>query len=294
MQGGRLDSLPVGSYTIVCYNEHGCSSEPLVVEIAAECAEVQIDSIGDICADDRVFYIPLTVSAGKVAAYSLRFGDREKSVGFADTDTAVMDNDAVRIPLPDSVRPDRYTVEVTLLDNACGGQVYTVPFTVLYSSEIIKQKWNNVLALLNSTYNGGYEFSAFRWYRNGVLISGADGSYLYLGDGVAFKSGDEYRAELTRSDDGVTLLTCPLLPEERSDTFPYPVATSVMPGSRVMVNQIDDDAVDARLWYVDGTYCGSQPLSSAFPYFVAPQVSGVYILRIEESGRYEVYKILVL
>lgn len=292
--GGRLDSLPVGSYTIVCYNGHGCSSEPRVVEITAECAEVVIDSMGDICADDGVFYIPLTVTAGKVAAYSLRFGDREKSAGFVDVDSAVMENNAVKVTLPDSVRPDRYAVDIALWDYTCGWQVHDVPFAVLYPSGIIRQKWNNVLALLNSTYNGGYEFSSFRWYRNGVMIGGADGSYLYLGDGVAFAVGDEYRAELTRSDDGVTLMTCPLYPEARNDTFPYPVATSVPAGSKVKVNEVDSDDVEAVLWSVGGTCCSSQRLSSSSPYFVAPQTGGVYILRIGVSGRYKLYKVLVI
>ncbi|MBO8439683.1 MAG: hypothetical protein IAC51_03435 [bacterium] len=288
---GRLDSLPVGEYTIVCYNELECESAPQTVEITTECAEVEFDSIGKVCGDDEAFYVPVEVTAGKVSHYNLRWGEKATAAGFAEVDSVTAENGYLKVMLPDSVRPDRYEAEVEVVDRTCGGKSVTLPFEVLYPSSVIRQKWNNVMALTNAEYNGGYEFTDFQWYRNGEAVNGENGSYLYLGEGEAFEAGDVYSAEVTRSDDGVRLMTCGIVAEARTDTFPYPQSTAAGVMSRVRVENVRGE-VTVRLWDVSGVYCGEQLVEEGDPYFTTPARQGVYVLRIGEGETARVYKIV--
>ena len=287
-----LDSLPVGSYTIVCYDSLGCQSEPLTVEITAECLEAEIGSVGDICADDSVFYLPVEVSSGELFSYGLRFGDKAKAAGFADADGIKTNTHYIKVLIPDSVTPDEYELSVILEDGSCGNDTVVVPFSVLYPSDIMKQKWNNVIALKNEEYNGGYAFSSYRWYRNGTLMDGETGSYIYLGEGVAFDEDDEFRVELTRSSDGVSLMSCSLVVEPHEDIQAYPSQTVVDVTSRVPVANVGS-GISVRLWSVGGIYYGEQEVSPSNPYFIAPDVPGVYILKIESGGESALYRIIV-
>ena len=41
-------------------------------------------------------------------------------------------------------------------------------------------KFGNLLSVLNSDVNGGYEFDEYRWYRDGVLIPDENKAFYYL------------------------------------------------------------------------------------------------------------------
>ncbi len=287
-----LDSLPEGRYVVVCYNDLGCESEALEVEIVEVCADVEVGKPGEICADDGTFYLPVTVTDGKVSHCNLRFGDMAVAACFTDADSVKVENGFIKVVMPDSVRPDNYEMDVEVVDYTCGGHTWTVPFTVLYPVFVMKQKWNNVIALKNADYNGGYDFTAYRWYLNGDVMADETGSYIYLGEGEEFNPTDEYRAELTRADDGVTLMTCPFHAEWHEDMFPYPQQTVVGAMQRVEVINVTR-STSACLWTVGGVYLGCRELDSATPYFITPRMSGVYILLLDDGEDRRAFKILV-
>lgn len=113
-------------------------------------------------------------------------------------------------------RPDTYKMNL-IVTNLCN-QEDTIPleYTILYPSHVIYQRWNDVLAIYNEHYNGGYPVSAVRWYRNGVQETalGEHGSYIRRTDLVS--DIVPYWAEITRSDDGKTFCTCRFTPAEQS------------------------------------------------------------------------------
>ena len=41
----------------------------------------------------------------------------------------------------------------------------------------IEQKFDNMITLLDSEHNGGYEFSGYQWYKNGEPIEGENNTY---------------------------------------------------------------------------------------------------------------------
>jgi len=75
--------------------------------------------------------------------------------------------------------------------------------------DIITQRWNDVLGVKNDTYNGGYLFVSYQWYRNNIALPGETRSYLYVPDQL--KTTDTYHAEMIR-DDGTKWWTCPYIP----------------------------------------------------------------------------------
>ena len=289
---GNIDSLDAGVYTIVVYNAYGCASEPMDVEVSAECLDLTVGDAGEICADDSAFYLPFEVASGEVTFYSVDFDDAANNAGFNDSVHMQPLDGYICVDLPEKVRPGHYVMMIEFEDLTCEPKAFEIPFDVLYSKDIMKQKWNNVVAVLNSKYNGGYEFSDFAWYRNGEKMEGEDGSYIYLGERVSFDNVEEIRVELTRTDDGIRLMSCPLMTKTRADVFPYPMCTTMGVKERVPIKDITS-GVWVRLWSVGGVYFGEQYVNEDMPFFVAPDCTGVFILLIEDGTYNSRFKIVV-
>lgn len=113
----------------------------------------------------------------------------------------------------ENFKPGLYKVVLIVTDANCGdaqGQLNTLTFVrtiaVDYPKDIIVHKlFNNVLAVLNAANNGGYQFVAFQWYRNGEPIPGAT-SAVYHSD-EPLNNGDQYHVEVTDIN-GTTLPSC--------------------------------------------------------------------------------------
>jgi hypothetical protein len=267
------------------------------VEIVAECAEVEFGYAGDICgSEDIEFRIPVQILSGKASHFNLRFDDSAKAEGFSDVDSLLIEDDVLTVTLPDSVRPDHYTVGIEIEDKACGLRTVNYDFTVLYPSSVIRQKWNNVLALANERYNGGYIFSSYRWYKDEVPIPNATASYLYVGEGLVLDTAAEYRAEIMRADDGVTLMTCPFIVEERGDVQDFPVeltATLMSVKTKVGV-QNAPDMFTVEIYDVNGRFYGKETVESGNPYFDAPALPGIYVVMVVTNSCRQPFKIIVM
>lgn len=159
------------------------------------------------------------------------YGDITQAI---KVDGIAMDS-VINIPMPlDSVfyditgewvyaypRPDDYSMTLTVI-NSCGQEeTREVPFTVLYPSNIIYQRWNDILAVKNEHFNGGNPIATVRWFRNKqeVIGRGEHHSYIHSGDFSSDKneklnSNDSFYAELTRSTDGKTFCTCRFRPTD--------------------------------------------------------------------------------
>ena len=99
------------------------------------------------------------------------------------------------------------TLRVTDAETACNQVIpFTFDVTALFPKTVFQQKWNDVLAVLNAKYNGGYTFTAYQWLKNGQPIEGATGSWYQVPEGL--DAADEYSVLLTTAD-GLTLPSCP-------------------------------------------------------------------------------------
>jgi hypothetical protein len=145
----------------------------------------------------------------------------------------------------------------------------------------MEQKWNDVIALKNNRYNGGYKFSTYQWYLNDTPIPNETQSFIYVKDGGTLAMGQKYKALLTRADDGMSFFTCPLIPEPRYDITQYPTIV----GASSHFNIRAKGATKVKIYAVTGILVSEQLLANnADNIIVAPSASGVYILLFEANG----------
>ena len=189
-------------------------------------------TVPEICADEDSLFILTGYTYNEPSTYTVTFDAKAVAQGFKTSYTGNMRQLSagaalIAIPVPagnkedqrDYVRPDVYHIDVTLYDDcdnmlAFNGQ----QVTVYYPSDLIFQRWNDVLSLSNEDYNGHYQFSSVRWFHEGTpLVSrGENDAYICVApDSLVF--GDAYWVELTRADDGVTMTTCPFYPVRMND-----------------------------------------------------------------------------
>jgi hypothetical protein len=153
------------------------------------------------CKDEEYISIPYVLNSGRLDEFKLYFEDVElECEGYS------VESDALLVEFPTDLTPNSYRAMLKFGERSCGKEFENVTLNVLYPREVIVQRWGDVLAVTNEDYNGGYEFVAFQWYKNGVAIDSATSSILYVPEGLDLSA--EYSVMLTREDDNVTLMTC--------------------------------------------------------------------------------------
>ena len=231
-----------GFFTDTLRNERGCDSiiYTLTLDTFHCCAPLMADiHIDDICADATTLPVMLNLTGGEINEYTVHFTNPAlNTMPLRDTtiriETVYAGNEPIQLDIPIPKDPsdrtryprpdDSYTLDLTVRDVCGHSQMWTgMPFTIFYPSWITDQHWNDVIALLNDRYNGGYTFSHVEWLRNGEVMPGQDGLYIYLPHELWTNNMHQhedfyYQARLTREDDGKAILTCPMWPEWRDST----------------------------------------------------------------------------
>ena len=255
---------------------HGCDSTVTLTLKVAAALKIEILPIADICANDRSFEILYNVIAGKALYSSVLFDNKAQTEGFVNNESTPVANQSIIIVVPENVQPDNYSVTVKFFDEELQEE-YTIPFTVLCPNSIIIQKWNDVLALLNSDYNGGFKFSSYQWYKNGQPIEGATKSY-YVADGNLDMNAT-YSVRLVRIDNEVELFSCPFTPTLHNEINIYP--TILQKSSNIVVET--ENSCQANLMSLTGIKIKQQLLESGINNIIAPDCSGSYLLVISDE-----------
>ena len=280
--GDRMFEEP-GDYTITGTTVHGCDST-VVLHLATNQVNILAIEADEQCADDDMleFKVDFTGVAHEVR---INFtGERAHAQGWRDT-TVAMNPDGI-VQLPYHGKAGHYTATVELLFR---GQIVAssdLNLTLLYPSSVLEQGWNDAVLVLTHDYNGGYDFVAFQWYENGILLLGETHSYIYR----PLIMGGEYSAMLTEQD-GTRLMTCPLIAVPHTDITLYPTVAAPAQRIRCYTNEdaelILSDAVGHRMMVMDVPAGGKE--------FNAPLTEGLYMVhvRILPSGAPRIYKLLV-
>lgn len=233
-----------------------------------------------LCADSTTLLLQMYYEHGGLKSYSLLFDDAAHKAGFEDVLQAASSGETqIPIQLPTTyildstyTRPGTYSVTV-VEENVCNQTIeHTLSFTILYPSSIIFRRWDDILAIKNSRYNGNYQFSRVRWYKNGeeVKSSGEHGAYYYEQGKFQYESQDEYYAALTRSDDGQTVCSCRYIPKRESTETPQ---GDQYDRPEVVYDSNASDAVGRRVIRVRTTQTG---------HYTLYDISG----RAVQAGRY--------
>lgn len=288
-----LTGLVGGEYLLTVFDRGGCGKDTVIV-IDSDClvVDVELPDPFSACSSDSVLPISTTHIAGVASTYSITYGDKAKAAGFADMEKAVFDGSRVVIAMPVPCRPDRYDATLTIHDVICRDTIIPLVFEVHYDSAIIAQKWNDVLAIYNQEYNGGYIFSDYMWYKDGQLLPDRT-PYCYI-EGGALDTGAEYYAVLTRAGDGVQMPTCTVVPQNRAaeqSVYPTLASNNVMAAAAVEVGNLQDRAL-VEIFDIAGALCSSSAIAPADAVRM-PGTPGIYVVVITTATVRSVERVVV-
>lgn len=197
-----------GEYTVTMPSEAGCDSIVTLRLTVVEPLVMEISSVESPCPESTSFLIDTHARKGIPEWYRLQFGEAGAAAGLVgQSDSLKSGKDhTITVPMPSDMKPGYYPFTLHFESRINGTNEVSGEVTVYYSSALIRQRWDDVLGVLNADYNGGYDFRFFQWYRNGVAIEGAVEPYYYTADKL--KQGDTYVVELKQTEEERALKTC--------------------------------------------------------------------------------------
>lgn len=260
----------------------GCDSVVLVNLTVNESLVIDMTNEFNVCADAGELDIPIDIRSGMISAYDLTFENSDAAS--METADEPVENSQVVIAIPDDLKPNRYKGRIVFQNLECGNDTADIIINVSYPDSLLMQRWNDVIGIRNSSYNGGYTFESYQWYKDGEPIDGQTGANLYLPDGLDF--GAQYNAKVRRADDQVEAFICPIVPEEFPESGIEVVPTVSFTGGTVQISSKGAAAGTARLWTMTGMLVESIPLADSVTDFSAPDVPGTYILEIRMDDGY--------
>ena len=247
-----------------------------------------------LCEGDATLTLVYDIKRGRSLRYTYTFDDPAiPSVGPINGQQP-KGQYTIDIPIAPSVEPNIYTGSLFLADSLPEFSL-TLPFTLSlrYASDVITQRWNDVLAIRNDSTlksilgNNGYkyEFAAVEWYLNGQPIPEATSFNYFAGEGNQLHFGEPYQALLTRPN-GVKVFTCEFLPTK--------VAAEVMD----LPSLVDPNApmhIKGRgtaYWYdMLGRRHQTQPYDDSD--ITTPGAKGYYLLILQSDEARDVHSVMV-
>lgn len=282
----HIDSLmynTTGKYEVWLRNKWGCDSILNLDLMVLTKLNVDVEQVPTLCADAEKITVNFDVFTGTFDSLAVRFRGGKGEL----RDTMIYDATAsyVEIQYPATIQPDHYVAQVEFYQHqSCGNQVFTLPFDINYRSSIIVQRWNDVLGIQNSEYNGGYEFLSYQWYKDDTPIEGATGPYLYVESGLDI--GAQYSAQVMRSD-SVLLYICPITTVDMSGDENIP--TLLLGGQH-----LPRRSAGLVRWINNmGNVVARQSYTAESGIIVPMLNSGYYLLTLTEDERNIVKKVLI-
>lgn len=269
----NFDESTSGNYVQQLRSQYGCDS---IVRLQLKVRRPNdITPTSDFCNDQQQnFVLHYNFPDGTPYTYSLTFDNQAIATGFTNVvKQNITTPGTIEITLPNHLKPNYYTGTLTLFDSLCT-QDFQFSFIVPYRS-ILVQKWNDVIAVLNDRYNGGYVFTAFQWRKDGIDIAGETKSYLYLPS--TLDAAGNYTALLTRTD-GVTLETCPLHYTPHIDITIYP--TPMKPSGAITIDMPAERSGTLTVCNSIGQPVETHELHELRNSLMLNLPCGIYILRI--------------
>jgi hypothetical protein len=275
-----------GTYDHAIIAQGGCDSITYRMHLFVyEELKLTLNTLPEICAGDPSFDITYTEQSGTPSAYKVQFSNEAKKAGFTDSNGVIDNTKTLTISLPAQVHVDTYSAQIVFDNHGCADYTIPLTFDVHYAREVVAQRWNDVLAVKNDRYNGGYSFVAFQWYKDGAPIQGETHSYLYQ----PLDMNALYHVLLTRAD-GLIMPTCPIQPIHHTDITDFP--TLLQPGQQVPIKL----PLAAEIWIysVTGQLYQSGRLSAGENIVTMPFTMGVYTVKILlADGNHRITKIMV-
>lgn len=285
-----------GTYVHATKSIYGCDSISTLILYVHEYLIVDMPAVDSICADDDLWSVPFTIRQGRGYKYSVLWQtDRMEEILEQNVAGSLID---VNVNRP--IKPDIYPAMVIFHDSmrlhypeTISDDTVRINLKVLYPDSILTQRWNDVLAIRNADYNGGFDLVRYQWYKNGQPIEGATQSYYYAPEGLDMSA--EYSALVTRGGDSLQLMTCAIIPTHISTVAVPNVPTLVQQGQRMpIIGKHAASLNGTALWTnIYGMTIDKQPIISGEG-VIAPHWAGVYLLTIQDTdGNTHTYSVIV-
>lgn len=274
-----------GVYKDTLQRVNGCDSilTLTLTVLKNEVTVHEIETSGQ-CADHGAVIISMDVT-GLVDSLYITFSSADKALGLRDSAMVMPTNNTVRMHYQ-NMRAGKYEAVLRGVFRSMEVFEERVELSFFYPSFVLEQRWNDVIAVLTHDYNGGYDFTAFQWYKNGQALAGETRHYLHQ----ELEAGAEYSALLTDRS-GMQLMSCPLVAEEREDISLYP--TVVQDAQRVCCRVYERAKV--YIYDATGVMISQIEVPVGDSYLHLPSVVGVYMVKvITESNQERGVKIVVL
>jgi len=285
-----------GTYIHATKSIGGCDSISTLKLYVHEYLIVDMPIVDSVCANDQTWSVPFSIKQGRGYKYSVVWQTEQ----LEEILEQPIPRSWIDIDIQQPIRPDIYPAMVIFHDSmrlhyphAISDDTVHVRLKVLYPDTIFTQRWNDVLAVRNEEYNGGFEFVGYQWYKDGLPIEGATASYYYEPNGLDAQA--EYSALITRSGDSLRLMTCAIMPQLISELEVPNVPTLVESGKRVPIIGRQASSVNgvARWTTIYGVVIDEQTIVGGEGIY-APHWTGLYLLTIQdENSRLTTHHVVV-
>jgi hypothetical protein len=272
---------PMDNQLIMLQSVNGCDSALYMTLTVNKLIKTEMVEDQYTCADDEELFIYFNIIEGIYDSIAIDFS----TPLLRDTVIYEPNLSTIAIPMPADVLPGYYTATLSFYQFCCGVHTEQYAITIRYRSSIVEQKWNDVLTLLSPNHNGGFTFTAFQWYKDGVAMPGETHSYLYQ----PLDMNATYYVELTRTD-GVIVTTCPIQPTLHIDKTEFP--TLVQSGQQIPIRT--PQPVTAWLYTITGQLYSTHALPQGQVAMPAPTQPGVYVLKVVDNNGETIAKQIIV
>ena len=255
-----------GDYIVTLPAITGCDSV-VILHLTNNHAAIDTVIVAEQCAGSGKQEVEI-LTQGFIEQIALKFSPEAQAAGWCDT-VMPLSKDGTYSISHDSIRAGIYAVEAVARFHQQEVAKYDFSMHLLYPSTIFEQRYNDLIAILTAPYNGGYDFVAFQWYKNGAPILGE--THSYLNQSLSF--GTEYSALLT-SADGVQLMSCPFRVENQADISVFP--TVVQDGSPITC--LLQQPMQLTVYHSSGIVHQERYLPIGTHHINLPTLAGIYLL----------------
>ncbi|MDR2823717.1 MAG: T9SS type A sorting domain-containing protein, partial [Prevotellaceae bacterium] len=251
------------------------------------------------CGGDNVMYVDYTLQSGRPSQVKIMYSQQAQQAGLNDVDYFIVEN-PLPVDVPDTVHAGIFGATLRFIDD-CG--YYDVPlnFVVNYPVGIITQRWNDVLSIVNAQtqekllYNGkpnsGDVFSSYQWYKDGVKIDGAVGSYIYVPEGLDMNAC--YQVALTRVGETDTIFTCEFCPVPIEGDLVVSINPNPVPAGAPLKVETPESAL-VSVFNLQGMKIADYQIDKEKNTLTAPLQVGIYLYKMTfDSGEVRTFRISV-
>ena len=270
-----------------------------------------------MCQSETAFELQYIYTSAPPLSYSVYFDEKGYEAGFEDIEdmpiTSYSDTMVISIPIPyrdgDKTkypRPDLYHIRLVVDNGICQHKETDCSafsyFLLSYPKWLLEQRHGDVIAILNEKYNGGYTWTSYRWYEDGILMPEQNKPYLHLPDGLV--PGATYHVELQREGEELLFPTCAI------EAYANPISNDYTPTMGYLSVTPTYVCTAHPYTYILSRKDGSYRVTSAEGMFVSegvfradvteievPQKEGMYIVQLWSNDTpeepYRAIKILV-